>query len=93
MTVDLDPVLGLSLGEDLLVHEELADLGPLVALELNNLARLVVDDGAVAGELLQGTTVYGDAWSVMWSIQQQQQNARRATDLFEGLDNLLRVKL
>lgn len=54
MAVNLDALLGLLLGQELGVDEKLADRRPLVALELNDLARLgVLDDGAVAGELLR----------------------------------------
>lgn len=53
MAVDLNALLGLLLGQELSVDEELSDRGPLVALELNDLAGLgVLDDGAVARELL-----------------------------------------
>lgn len=52
-SVDGDPLLCLLLGEELRVNEELADLGSLVTLELDDLARLVVlDNSSVAGELL-----------------------------------------
>jgi len=54
VTVDLDALLRLLLGQELGVDEKLSDRRPLVALELDDLARLgVLDDGAVAGKLLR----------------------------------------
>lgn len=48
-------LLGLLLREELRVHKELSDLGSLISLELDDLSRLVVlDDGTVAGEFLDG---------------------------------------
>ena len=50
--MDLDG-LGIQLQPFLLIDEELLHIFALVALELNHLAHLrVVDDGAIAGELL-----------------------------------------
>jgi hypothetical protein len=54
VTVDLDHRLCLLFGEELRVDEELTDLGSLVALELDDLPRLIIlDKSAVAGELLR----------------------------------------
>ena len=52
--MDRDSLLGLLLGEELRVDQELSDLGSLVTLELDDLPGLVVlDDGTVAGKLLR----------------------------------------